>query len=314
MFTELRLKIRKFYRKYKKVILIALVIWAIIFVINLILKNMKQPEVLNTTYTPHSEVIRSDSQVPKKLYKPIEDTFDEYVLQCNLKNYEEAYKLIADDCKQRVFDNSIDEFKKYVDSLFNKKKRYSIQDYSNYGNYYIYNLKLIDDIITTGLTNQEYAFYEEKVAVRQNGDKLELFVDNYMGYDDLKRVAEDDNLKIRIETRIKFYSYEIYTIRITNKTDKHIVLYDSIVGDEIYMEIGEENRIPSNVDRTMWLIPGETKTFQLTFNKYYDEKAEVSNMIFNKIRIMDEYTGEETTEEEETSKASKLYSISVPLN
>lgn len=314
MFTELRLKIRKFFKKYKKIIIIALVVWAIVFVINLLLRNLKQPEALNTTYTPHSEVIRSDVQVPEKLYKPIEDTFDEYILQCNLKNYDKAFEFIAEDCRKNVFHDEVDEFKEYVDAVFDKQKRYSIQDYSNYGGYYIYNLKLIDDIIATGLTNQEYAYYEEKVGLKQNGDKIELYVNNYMGVDDLKRVAEDDNLKIRIESRVKYYSYEEYTVKITNKSDKDIVIYDSIVGDEIYMEIGEENRIPSHVDRTIWLIPGETKTCVLTFNKYYDESSAVTAMIFNKIRLMDNYTGEETTEEEETSKSSKLYSISVPLN
>lgn len=314
MFTEFRLKIRKFFKKYRKIILIVLIIWAIVFVINLILKNQPEKKVLNHTYSPHVEVLKSDYQVPEKLYGKIEDSFDDYIRECNAKNYEKAFEYIAQDCKNNVFDNDIEVFKEYVDSIFNKQKRYSIQDYSNYGDYYIYNIKIIDDIITTGLTNQEYAFYEEKVGIRQNGDKIELYVNNYLGFDDLKRVAEDDNLKIRIESRIKYYNYEVYTVRITNKSDKDIVLYDSIVGDEIYMEIGEENRIPSSVDRTMWLIPGETKTFKLTFNKYYDEKSEVQAMIFNKIRLMDNYTGEETTEEEETNKSSKLYSISVPLN
>lgn len=314
MFTEFRLKIRKFFKKYRKIILIALVIWAIIFVINLILKNQPKPKSLNHTYTPHVEVLKSDYQVPEKLYGKIEDSFDDYIRECNAKNYEKAFEFIAQDCKNNVFDNDIEVFKEYVDSIFNNQKRYSIQDYSNYGDYYIYNLKIIDNIIATGLTNQEFAFYEEKVGIKQNGDKIELYVNNYLGFDDLKRVAEDDNLKIRIESRIKYYNYEIYTVRITNKSDKDIVLYDSIVGDEIYMEIGEENRIPSSVDKTMWLIPGETKTFKLTFNKYYDEKSDVQAMIFNKIRLMDNYTGEETTEEEETNKSSKLYSISVPLN
>ena len=117
MFTELRLKIRKFFKKYKKIIIIALVVWAIVFVINLLLRNLKQPEALNTTYTPHSEVIRSDVQVPEKLYKPIEDTFDEYILQCNLKNYDKAFEFIAEDCRKNVFHDEVDEFKEYVDAV-----------------------------------------------------------------------------------------------------------------------------------------------------------------------------------------------------
>ncbi len=314
MFTEFRLKIRKFFRKYKNIIVLVVVIWGIIFVINQVLKHQPPKEVLNTTFTPHSETLKSDSKVPEKLYEPIENVFYDYVLQCNLKNYDQAFALLSEECRNNAFDGKVENFKVYVDSLFDRQKRYSIQNYSNYGGFYIYNLRLIDDIITTGLTNQEYAFYEEKVALRQNGDKLEMFVDNYMGTDELKQAIEDDNVKIRIESRVKFYSYEIYTIRITNKTDKDVVLYDGIVGNEMYFTVGEEARIPASVDSTMWLIPGETKTFKVTLNKYYDESAKVSNVTFDKIRIMDNYTGEELTEEEETNKASKLYSISIPLN
>ena len=45
--------------------------------------------------------------------------------------------------------------------------------------YGIYYLVAIDNIIATGLTNQEFAFYEEKVGIKQNGDKIELYVNNY---------------------------------------------------------------------------------------------------------------------------------------
>lgn len=314
MFTEFRLKIRKFFRKYRKIIIIVFVIWAIIFVIDKILKNQTEEPKLNTTIATHEEVLKSEYKVPEKLKEPIENTFYEYVLQCNKKNYDAAFALLAEDCRNNVFDGEVDNFKKYVDSVFNKEKRYSIQDYSNYGGFYIYNLKLIDDIIKTGLTNQEYAFYEEKVALKQNGDKIELYIDNYMGAEELKKPFEDDNVKIRLESKVMFYGYEIYTIRITNKTEQDLVLYDGIVGNEIYFETGEEARVPSSIDKTMWMAPGETKTFKVTLSRFYDENAKVSNITFNKIRIMDNYTGEELTEEEETSKASKLYSVSIPLN
>ena len=49
MFTEFRLKIRKFFRKYKNIIVLVVVIWGIIFVINQVLKHQPQKEVLNTT-------------------------------------------------------------------------------------------------------------------------------------------------------------------------------------------------------------------------------------------------------------------------
>ena len=251
--------------------------------------------------------------MPDDLKSPIDDLIYDYVNKCNNKDFSGAFALLTDDCKKNVFGDSEDKFKEYAESVFPNKKRYSIQSYSNYGGYYIYNIKIIDDILVTGLTNQEYAYYEEKIAIKQNGDKLQLCVNDYMGYDDLKKIAEDDYLKIRVENRIKYYGIEIYSVKITNKTDKQAVLFDNIVGNEIFLAVGDENRVTSQVSSTIILQPGETRTFKLTFSKYYDEESAVSELIFDKIRIMSNYTGEEETEEEQTSKSERVYSISISL-
>ena len=314
MFLKWRLKIRNFFKKYRKVILIVIVVWAVIMAINYYLKNQKEPEVLNTTYTPHEVLLKSDTDVPEKLQTPIEDLIDDYVNKCNSKDYSGAFNLLTEECKTYVFDDSLDKFKEYIDEVFDNEKRYSIQDYSNYGEYYIYNIKIIDNIIKTGLTNQTYAYYEEKIAIKQDGNTLKMNVNDYMEHEDLKKIAEDDYLKIRIESREDYYNSQLYTIRITNKTNKEVVLYDGIANNELAIESENDSRDASTVSSTMALAPSETKTFKVRFAKYYDEKTKATNITFNKVRIMNEYTGNEETEEEELSKAEKSYSISIPIN
>lgn len=313
MFVKWRLKIRKFIKQNQKIILIVLIAWAIIIAINFMLGHRQEKEVLNTTYTPHNVVLTSTTKVPEKLEQPIEDLIDDYVNKCNNKDFSGAFDLLSEECKTHVFEDSKDKFTEYASEIFKKKKRYSIQNYSNYGDYYIYNIKIIDDIITTGLTNQQYAYYEEKIAIKQNEKDLKLNVDNYMGYTDLKKLSEDDNLKIRVESRENFYSNEIYSIKITNKTEKKVVLYDGLIGDEIKLASGTDERLPSIVEESLILEPGETKTFRINFAKYYDESTKSSQIVFNKIRIMNDYTGNEQSEDEEVSKAEKVYSVSIPL-
>ena len=313
MLLKWRLQIRNFIKKHKNMIFFIIIVWVAILIINYLLGHRKQPEVLNTTYTPHEVVVKSDYNVPEKLQNPIEDLIDDYINKCNSKDFSKAYELLTDDCKRYVFDDSFQEFERYASSIFKTKKRYSIQNYSNSGGYYIYNIKIIDDIITTGLTNQEYAYYEEKLTIKQNGDKLQLCVNNYIQNTEPKKVAEDDNVKIRIENKLQYYGYEIYSVRITNKTNKDIVMNDSLVGEEIFLETGSENRMPSKINATMVLEPNETRTFEITFQKYFDEQTEDNYINFNKIRIMNNYTGEEQSEEEEINKSDKIYSIGVPL-
>lgn len=314
MFLKWRLKIRNFFKKYKRVIFIVLIVWLVIIAINFFLGRRSETPMLNTTYNPHEVVLTSDTEVPEKLQTPIEDTIDDYINKCNNKDYSGAFELLTTDCKIHVFGDSLDNFTTYASSVFPNKKRYSIQNYSNFGQAYIYNVKLIDDIIATGLTNQSYAYYEEKFAVKEDDGKIKLNVNDYMGFNDLKKVAEDDYLKIRVENKEEFYSFEIYSVKITNKTDKKIVLYDGIVGNELSLISGQDERNPINVKDTITLEPGETRTFEITFNKYYDESTKASEIAFNKIRIMTEqYTGTEETEEEELSKAERTYSITIPI-
>ncbi len=314
MFLKLRLKVRNFFKKYKNKIFIVLVIWIIILAINYLLGHQKQKIVLNTTYAPHNVVLLSDSEVPENLQNPIEDLIDDYVNKCNNKDYKAAYELLTEECKTHAFNNSLEKFTKYIDSIFAQEKRYSIQNYSNISEQYIYNLKLLNDIITTGLTDETYAYYEEKIAIKQENDELKLSVNDYMSSKELKNVAEDDYLKIRIETKEQYYDHETYTIRATNKTDKNVVIFDGVAGKEMYLISGTDQRAPSVVDSKLMLIPGETKTIKATFSKYYDEQVPADHIIFNKIRIMtDEYTGEEETEEEQLKKASRVYSINASI-
>lgn len=314
MFLKLRLKVRNFFKKYKNKIFIVLVIWIIILAINYLLGHQKQKVVLNTTYAPHNVVLLSDSEVPENLQNPIEDLIDDYVNKCNKKDYKAAYELLTEECKTHAFNNSLEKFTKYIDSIFAQEKRYSIQNYSNISEQYIYNLKLLNDIITTGLTNESYAYYEEKIAIKKENGQLKLSVNDYMGSKELKNVAEDDYLKIRIESKEQYYDHEIYTVKATNKSDKTAIIFDGLAGEEIYLVSETDRRALLNADTSLVLIPGETKTAKLTFSKYYDETIPADQIIFNKIRLLTDYTGNEPTEEEEQlNKAERVYSINVQV-
>lgn len=313
MFLKLRLKVRNFFKKYKNKIFIVLVIWIIILAINYLLGHQKQKVVLNTTYAPHNVVLLSDSEVPENLQNPIEDLIDDYVNKCNKKDYKAAYELLTEECKTHAFNNSLEKFTKYIDSIFAQEKRYSIQNYSNISEQYIYNLKLLNDIITTGLTNESYAYYEEKIAIKKENGQLKLSVNDYMGSKELKNVAEDDYLKIRIESKEQYYDHEIYTVKATNKSDKKAIIFDGLAGEEIYLVSETDRRALLNADTSLVLIPGETKTAKLTFSKYYDETIPADQIIFNKIRLLTDYTGNEPTEEEQLNKAERVYSINVQV-
>lgn len=130
---------------------------------------------------------------------------------------------------------------------------------------------------------------------------------------ELKNVAEDDYLKIRVESKEQYYDHEIYTIRATNKTDKTAIIFDGLVGGEMYLISGTDKRTPLNADKSLVLIPGETRTVNVTFSKYYDETTPADHIMFDKIRLVSDYTGNEATEEEQLNKSERVYSINIQI-
>ena len=236
MFLKLRLKIRNFIKDNKKKLIIIFLVWLLIFMINFLLSIQKEEIVLNTTYTPSESVLDATSVVPEEDHLAITDMIDTYINYCNNGEYENAYKMLSANCKEEAFNSDINKFTEYIKSIFTEKKRYSVQNYSNYENTYVYNVKIFNDILASGLTEEEYAYYEEKFAMVKEGDEIKLNVGDFIDKVELKRVVEDDYSKIRILSKAIFYDHEEYLVKITNKTDYTMVISSVYEGNEVLLD------------------------------------------------------------------------------
>ena len=162
--TDFRIKFRNFFKKHKNKIYIALIIFVVVNIVNQYLGRIEEVHERITTYEPHISVMNDSSSVPKKLQTPIEKTIDDFVTYCNNKDYESAYNLLSSGCKSDGYP-TIDDFKTYVNLKFPNKKLYAIQDYSNLNGKYIYQVKIFDDILASGLTGTQYSYYDERIAI-----------------------------------------------------------------------------------------------------------------------------------------------------
>lgn len=312
MGTKFILKIKDFWRKHKAKIIIILLIWLAIIIINQILKNIEKEELPSTTYEPHTAVM-DNSKVPEKLQDPIEKLIEEYINYCNNKEYENAYNMLSDDCKKDVYPD-IEDFKIYIDSVFDEKKTYYIQDYSNVDDTYIYNVYIFEDMLATGLTNSEPKYYEEKIVIKNNNGNLEFAIREYIGKEDVKNVYEDDYLKVSIENVVQTYENQVYTVKITNRCEYPIVLADGTEKQEILLGLKYENRKLKDMQRGGIVIyAGQSKTYEFKFTKFYDETEEVNSLIFNAVRVLKSYSGLEELRQSELDNAIKLYSFEIEL-
>ena len=106
MFLKLRLKIRNFFKDHKRTIIIIFLVWLLIFAINFILSLRKEEKTLSSTFEPAVSIVDSKT-VPEKDHSLITDVVDKYMNYCNNGEYENAYNMLSENCKNKAFKGDI---------------------------------------------------------------------------------------------------------------------------------------------------------------------------------------------------------------
>lgn len=320
-YTELRLKIIHFFKKYKKIILIGLCIWIMICLVNYFLTKRVKPIEKVTTYEPHVSIMDDSSTTPKSMQESIEKLIEEYVKCCNEQNYEKAFNMLSEECREFEFDNSPTIFINHVLTKLPAPRRYSIQSYSNMdiaaGKLYIYEIRYTEDILATGLTDAEYLFTSEKISfLREKNGNIKMSVGNYIYNTPIQSIAENEYLKIDVLTKHVNYSIEKYEVKFTNRSEFTVVLADGNGTNEISLQLQNETRNIENIQDIV-LKPGESTTREIAFSKFSDDGDVSQNLIFGSVRIMENYSGpiydDETIIQSEIDNAIAKFSMIVSV-
>lgn len=314
MFTNLRIKIREFFRKYKYIIILVIIGFAIVITVNEFFKEYKAPVIPQTLYNPNKPIISEGEEVPQEEQEPIQKLFDEYISYCNKKEYENAYNMLSTKCKEVVYP-TIEDYKRYIDAVFDQKKIYNIQNMSNIDEAYIYRIRYLNDILATGLTEGEEVWYDEDiVTVVTENEQKKLNIREYIKTDELNRVYENEYMKIEIEDRDVQYEAETYHLKISNRSEYIIVLSDFTEPNEVVIQAGGMiSSYEKEYNNKIVIKPGQTGYYTLMFDKSYDLSSKTQSMKFNKVRILKSYTGKEETKEEELKNAEAVYSLEIDI-
>ena len=146
--TNLRIRIRQFFRRHKNKIIIGIMLGSALVIINYLLKNIQTQKPI-TSYDQHNPII-SGSSAPKQVQDEIENLIEEYIDYCNNREYQKAYQMLSESCKKALYPR-MQDFILYVDTVFDQKKLYAVQGYSNTDEVYIYQVKIFNDIMSSDL-------------------------------------------------------------------------------------------------------------------------------------------------------------------
>ena len=286
-------KISRFYNKNRKIIWIS--VFVIVFAISI-------PRALNNYAIKQNEQKRSSSNVnitttsgnkdnpvisggtpqieTTKQNKTVIDSFIEY---CNNGSVDEAYKLLSNNCKEKLYP-TIDEFKeRYFDNIFKNKKIYDAQAWYNSNGCYTYKINLSEDILATGNANGS-SIEEYYTIVNENGEN-KLNINGFINSEEINKKNENDNLEIAILSKDIYMDYEIYNLNVKNKTRNALVLDGLKDTNTMFLLdnnglhyyaynhelVKEELRVRSS------------KNISIKFNKKYTTKSKMTKISFTDI-------------------------------
>ena len=281
-----------------------LLIRAINSIVGLQRRNaMSNLNVVNTTISDSSiptESVVSGEYLTDELANRNANTIKEFINFCNIGDYKNAYNLLSTENKEEVFKTAEDFKTEYVDKIFSNAKTYELELwFSNNANYTYRVLYYDNNILSTGQLNLDKNIEDYITVVTDENHEAKLNINGFIDKDNLNKSEEIQDLKITIDDRMIYRSYETYRITIENKSDKTIILAEEKNGNDICLIDNNQVEYDSIISEIppidLQIQPYSIKTINIKFNKMYGQTRTIEQMLFKGL-IMDKNEFENDSE------------------
>lgn len=287
LYTNIRLIIGRYLRKNMLKIIIILVL--ILFgtsIYNMILNYNTQvrPIVTKDMETP----VISNQKFPSRIQEEGLKKINQFLNYVKEDKIDLAAEMLTEDAKYYSFKNKKEAIG-YIIEVY-KGKKYDIKPYAKVGNDYIYQVKVFEDILETGLTNTIYSFTDTKMVIKNENGKIGLNIRGYIGKYKSSGFYEDNNLKVNIKGKNVWVEHEDYLLEITNRNNNYLVLKDKSNNTALAasLEVGNSNRKLIDEENII-LKPLETRNILLRFPKMYFADKDATAINLDSIRVIKDY-------------------------
>lgn len=303
-------KLWKYYNQNKlkvwAVILAIILGWLLLQVVNNFLKEAnKQKNIDNeettsnvVSYSNESKAIISEGSVSSKYSDDLAEMINQFYTYCVEHNPQRAYEMLADDTKSELYPTEELFESLYYNSKFQGNKQFSFQAWSIVNDLYVYQVRIYDNMLSTGKTDDDYI--EDFVTIVPDEESYKLNIGSYLGKEIINKKEENDMISIEVSIVDRYLDYEIYTLRIKNQTDRNIILDTRRNEDSCYVVDRLDNKFDAflyeNNEEDLLFSPQESKTIKIKFNVAYRDTLKILSMYFNDIVYLDEYNSDENIE------------------
>ena len=282
------------------IILTIIAIITIVQILNNFVIQKKEAETTaneqNIVSTNSTSKIDSNYSVitEKKVQSNKTKIIDQFLDYCNNQEIEEAYELLSKECKQTLYPTLDDFTEKYYNRIFSNKKTYLCQAWIANDNIYIYKIDFTEDMLSTGNVPKS-SIIDYYTVVDEDGTN-KLNINKFIGIKPINATTTNDNITVNVIRKMVYMDYEIYDIKVTNKTKSTIMLDDLQSPKNIYVEDKNEQKylwyIHEILEDEITVKNGFSENITLKFNKSYKPNNEAVKMIFSKV-VLDSNTNVE---------------------
>lgn len=235
-----------------------------------------------TSLVTDKSTISGETIDEKKLEKQV-NLIEKFLDLCNNKEFEKAYELLSQECKQNVF-NSYDIFKKvYCDKIFTSKKTYTMENWAES----TYKVRIAEDILATGQTSTNGTAIQDFITIVTNEGQNKLNINNYIGKTDIQASNTKDDITIKVLEKNTYKDYEIYNIEVINNSKNTIYLDDGEETSTLYVQDSNGVKYEATTNEliysTLKVKQRQTIKYSIKFNNIYNSKRQIKSLVFDKL-------------------------------
>ena len=276
-----------------KIILVVAVITFLIIVIQLLNQVAKENNKANNTKKenvveglPTESIIGGQTVSTEKTEVNVNE-IESFIKKCNSGDIEGAYNMLTDDCKDVLFANKIENFKKgYYNIIFSSKRTGDIENFISDSNRYTYRVKFYADMLSTGST-QDVESYQDYITIDQNMSEGKLSINSLLYTNKINKESELNGVKVIVVSQQIYKDYEKYEIKFENTTNNRILIDTRTQTKSVYI-LGSNNITyesnMSEISSALCEIPANFyRTYTIRFNKTYSSGVTTKGIAFSDI-------------------------------
>lgn len=284
----------KYWNQNRKQIILIIAFIAFIFIIiqitNHFLENKENQRAENQARDPYkpSQSVLTGEVVSEEITEKNTQIIEQFVEFCNQKEYENAFGLLSDDCKEIVFNNDVNLFiSNYYNINFQDRKTYNLELWMNTSDIYTYQITYYqDNILATGGENMGQNT-EDYISIVKQKDEEKLNINGFIKKINMNQSIRQGDVEIAVNSRIIYKNYETYNITAGNYSNETVLLSDRQDNKKICLvdnrDVEYSSFIYENGVEELTLKPGYANRIQIRFNKMYHMSTTIKAIKFQDI-------------------------------